>query len=47
MLPYAGPQALNAAFEVCLFCNPKSITLLGADLSSPILKIQGRSMRWD
>ena len=34
-LPYAGPQALNAAFEVGLFFNPKSITLLGADLSSP------------
>ena len=34
-LLYAGPQALNAAFEVSLFFNPKSITLLGADLSSP------------
>ena len=34
-LPYAGPQALNAAFEVSLFFNAKSITLVGADLSSP------------
>lgn len=34
-LPYAGPQAVNAAFEVSWAMNPKSITLLGCDLSSP------------
>ena len=36
-LPYAGPQALNAAFEVCLFSDPKSITLLELIFLPPML----------